>query len=1025
MKTRRNQQEREEEDEQPLDVWKWVHSYSKFVYNHPWVIILLCVGFVIAMTLWLLLVYGFEIIANVCFYRWDGDSITGKWDSYLTASKVTYSSTLDKNGNSEEADPQSSQTQIGLLIYERKEGNILEIPIIQKIWQLEDELKQREGFSEHCFKMNTTDRSQVDENGCANFISFITYLKLVMGLRMNNPRPENLTKIDILTALCIPTLAASLFGHDYDPSDPASSKYLRTLIPLGLPLNGYKNKNDRFDEQKEEFSKWGAEWIKPANDFLKEKPFGVGLYNVVPFAIDKQISQVVMKQVLWLIGSFGFLFVFSVIHMKSFFASIFGVIGIFFSIPCAIAFQFGVLTIHHFDALNVIGLFLICGIGSDCVFIVFDLFRQTKHVPGVTPPLRLAFAVEHGIMALATSTSTAGVAFLAMISSGVRIMKYFGIYCFLELFFAFIFTFTFYIGILALWCRYFEDRSFKSNNNNNSENINDGDNASCWSRLFGCCRKKKEVMDERPLMVNDPSIDTMTSTVTNTNSENSGFQTVEYPYTSVYDCFAHLPVFHVQASGLHIHGYSAYEKFFHNYVVPIVYFYRMPIVVVMFILTVIFGYFTFQMQSKSELQFLGDDHFLQRAYILVSNAFTTSIQDFSFVYVWGVQKNLKKKWTNYLTADNYGEPRFDGVDIKNPEIQQYLSNMCDVMRSASFVDPSTGSDFSVCPIKILETYANSQGQPFPIPRENFTDEFMKGFQDYLGPQFINEPDSLFIGTLKRNTIGFSFDNGSLMYIAMKANMYLPADQDSSTLRVIYEETEKFALENITSKTPEGLSPGFTTSYGWLPMVVQDQLPTQAFYDALYSVCFAAITIFLATFSISYTIFVVYSMASVVFIIIGILYFCGWKIGTNEAVMISIASGFCADFIVQPMLAMAHDNSKRSIFGRLQNSITMFCSPVSSALCTTLMAAVFLFPSDILLFPPFASFLVMSGSFGILYGFVVLPALIAWLGPKHGDSLLKCCRPKRSHKKKSKNRDNAQVTLESQNSILQENQEDEV
>ena len=703
----------------------------------------------------------------------------------------------------------------------------------------------------------------------------------------------------------------------------------------------------------------------------KKKPLGVGIFVSVPFTLDKQISEIVMNQVFWLIGSFGFLFFFSVIHMKSIFASIFGVVGVFFSIPCATAFQFGVINIHHFDALNVIGLFLICGIGSDCVFIVFDLFRQTKSVPGVTIPLRLAYACEHGIMALATSASTAGVAFLAMISSGVRIMKYFGIYCFLELFFAFIFTFTFYIGILAIWAKYFEDKSCK-----------------CKSK----CKCQKE--PQLNLITQDQSMDTIT------NSENPDFRTIEYPYQSVFDCFHHLPIFNVNASGMHLPGFSSYERFFHNYVAPVVYFYRMPIVLVMLVLTVVMGYFTFQMKSKSELQFLGDEHPLQRAYILVSTVFKTSIQDFSFIYIWGMKPKNKMKWTYYLEPDNYGNVVYTGIDIQNPEIQQYISDMCDKMRAADFIDPSTGSDFSTCPIKLLESYAESVGQSFPIPRENFTDDFMLGFQDYLGPQFINEPDSMFIGTLKKNTIGFSFDNEKLMYIAMKANMYLPLSLDSTIIRQSYNKALQFANENISSQTPEGLEPGLMTSYGWLQMVVQEKLPSQAFYDTLYSVCFAAFTIFFATFSVSYTIFVVYSMASVVFIIIGILYFCGWKIGTNEAVMISIASGFCADFIVQPMLAMAHDNSPRSVFGRLQNSITMFCSPVSSALCTTVMAAVFLFPSEILLFPPFGEFLVMSGLFGTLYGFIVLPALIAWIGPKHGDNLLKCCRPKRAHKHKA-------------------------
>ena len=60
---------------------------------------------------------------------------------------------------------------------------------------------------------------------------------------------------------------------------------------------------------------------------------------------------------------------------------------------------------------------------------------------------------------------------------------------------------------------------------------------------------------------------------------------------------------------------------------------------------------------------------------------------------------------------------------------------------------------------------------------------------------------------------------------------------------------------------------------------------------------------------------------------------------------------------------------------MQASLVTFCTPVSCALVTTLVAACFLYPCEILLFPPFASFLLGSGIFGIIEGFCVLPAMI--------------------------------------------------
>jgi hypothetical protein len=160
------------------------------------------------------------------------------------------------------------------------------------------------------------------------------------------------------------------------------------------------------------------------------------------------------------------------------------------------------------------------------------------------------------------------------------------------------------------------------------------------------------------------------------------------------------------------------------------------------------------------------------------------------------------------------------------------------------------------------------------------------------------------------------------------------------------------------------------------MITEEELPKQVIRDVGAAFGFAAIVILCSTLSVLYTVYVIISMLSTIFLILGILYFTGWKIGCNEAIMISIASGFCADFIIQPMIALSHDYSGRSLFGKIQASLVTFCTPVSCALVTTLVAAAFLYPCDILLFPPFATFLLGSGIFGIIHGFIVLPA---WIG----------------------------------------------
>jgi hypothetical protein len=58
-------------------------------------------------------------------------------------------------------------------------------------------------------------------------------------------------------------------------------------------------------------------------------------------------------------------------------------------------------------------LFLICGIGADCVFIIFEFFKQAKLIYRNNNRKRLAYAVQRGLTVLVTSITTSGASFLA------------------------------------------------------------------------------------------------------------------------------------------------------------------------------------------------------------------------------------------------------------------------------------------------------------------------------------------------------------------------------------------------------------------------------------------------------------------------------------------------------------------------------------------------------------------------------------------------------------------------------------
>ncbi|OHT04395.1 hypothetical protein TRFO_06268 [Tritrichomonas foetus] len=1002
-------------DPNKIKLWKWMIKYASFIYKHPYVPIITSLVTFGALLTWLLCSYGVHAYGNTNYYRWSGDDITGRWDAYVGAGKENYGSILGMLGAAIPLPKQFQMTQMGCVIYERPNQNILEAEVLKEVWRIEDEMHATPGWADYCFHVPMDSLpsfmqgvvrgileslkdilSALEEDTlCIAFKSIITEIKIYMQNTWNitDPTADDLTQ-EIVTDFINRDYQEQLriigtyIGNDFDNGTNSTigipySTRLRSMFPFALPIKGYKNKADRQTEQEDKLGRWQLDFIEPTLRRQKKKnrlPSGMIPYAAFPFALTYQISDLILKQVWWLVGSFAFLFFFSIFVMKSVFVAILGAIGVFFPIPCALVTLNGVFQIKHVDVIDVIALFLICGIGADCLFIVYELFRQARTIYGYHNKRRLAYAAQRGLIALATSISASGVSFLALLTSGVRIMNFFGIFSFLLLLFTFFFTFTWYLAIIAIW-------------------------AAKWEK-----HDQKDVPDENELRTQQISSTSSTIMYTDTSSDAQNDEPVDYPHKGVFDFLFMKPIFNVDAAGIDIEKYNFYEKFFYNKLSSIIYFYRFPIVVFFLVLSIIFGYFTFQMGTKSELSFLDPMSPLQRAYALALNGFSTALNDFSFVYVWGLEEKPDVKFSEYFTIDSYGSPRYIPIDVSDPKVQEHLRWTWQFLNNQTdFIDVVTTVNFGCSPwekweylinitqsiesnpaLKVLVDYVfydllDNFTEP-PNDMNNITREQYNTYnlvwQAILSELAYEEPDSYVPGTLKANTVGFSYDNYSLMYIGMKANMFIPEEITKESLRELYNRAKSMEKAIQGRALEKGLKnfEGWMTGVAWLTMVTEEMLPKQVVKDVGCAFACAAAVILISTWSILYTVFVLYSMICTIFLIMGILYFTGWKIGTNEAIMISIASGFCADFIIQPMLAMSHDFSRRSLFGKIQASLTTFCTPVSSALITTLVAAAFLYPCEILLFPPFATFLLGSGIFGILQGFFVLPALIALLSP---------------------------------------------
>jgi hypothetical protein len=343
-------------------------------------------------------------------------------------------------------------------------------------------------------------------------------------------------------------------------------------------------------------------------------------------------------------------------------------------------------------------------------------------------------------------------------------MQFFGIFAFLLLLFTFLFTFTWLIGVIAVWARFWEDGTDLSSSTEISSSKLNGETSA---------------------------------------SEDYDNTVHDYPDRGAFDFLRKKPTFKVDGAMMPIEQYSGWERFMYNYCAPLIYFYRVPIVILFLTLAILGGYFTSQLGTKSVMNFLADDDPVQKAYTLSRDRFpATGLNDFSFVYVWGLNEKPVVPFKSRLNVLDYGRPTYWKFNITDPRVQEHLHwtwdrlvNYADYYNDSTFIDVQGTSVMGTSPWELWSSIENlSQMQiplPFtiPIPGLNLTSPNMtighflneltdwlnltalphdyRGnitqaewetwgwlFQAIVSQLLYKEPDSYAAGTLMAGTIGF-------------------------------------------------------------------------------------------------------------------------------------------------------------------------------------------------------------------------------------------------------------------------------
>ena len=144
----------------------------------------------------------------------------------------------------------------------------------------------------------------------------------------------------------------------------------------------------------------------------------VDCWHVVHWLVPCQITLEAVWSARWAAFAVGFVFLYMMFHTTSVFLAIFGMVQILMAFPIVYYVYYTHFEVHSMGIVNIMSLFVLCGIGTDDVFILVDTFlkvprrRHNKHghpIPRHVDRLnRLVHAYKHaGSAMFVTSVTTA------------------------------------------------------------------------------------------------------------------------------------------------------------------------------------------------------------------------------------------------------------------------------------------------------------------------------------------------------------------------------------------------------------------------------------------------------------------------------------------------------------------------------------------------------------------------------------------------------------------------------------------
>ena len=125
-----------------------------------------------------------------------------------------------------------------------------------------------------------------------------------------------------------------------------------------------------------------------------------------------------------------FVILYFVFHLESWFLALYGMLLIGFSFSFSAIIYQGIFRISYMSNLHYLVIFIVLGIAADDIFVFIDAWRQSKCIEVFKGDykMRMSYAWRRAVRAIAVTSGTTAVAFLANVLSTQMPIISFGIY---------------------------------------------------------------------------------------------------------------------------------------------------------------------------------------------------------------------------------------------------------------------------------------------------------------------------------------------------------------------------------------------------------------------------------------------------------------------------------------------------------------------------------------------------------------------------------------------------------------------